>query len=83
MLNKSGKCGHPCLVAEFKDNASSMSLLSMMLALGLSSLCVLTQSSDSATPWTVAHQTLLPMEFSRQEYWSCISYTMGSSRPRD
>ena len=22
------------------------------------------------TPWTVAHQTLLSMEFSRQEYWS-------------
>ena len=23
-----------------------------------------------ATPWTVAHQTPLSMEFSRQEYWS-------------
>ena len=22
------------------------------------------------TPWTVAHQALLSMEFSRQEYWS-------------
>ena len=22
------------------------------------------------TPWTVAHQAPLPMEFSRQEYWS-------------
>ena len=26
--------------------------------------------SDSATPWTVAHQVPLSMEFSRQEYWS-------------
>ena len=26
--------------------------------------------SDSATPWTVACQALLSMEFSRQEYWS-------------
>ena len=26
--------------------------------------------SNSATPWTVAHQALLLMEFSRQEYWS-------------
>ena len=26
--------------------------------------------SDSATPWTVACQVLLSMEFSRQEYWS-------------
>ena len=26
--------------------------------------------SDSATPWTVACQSPLSMEFSRQEYWS-------------
>ena len=26
--------------------------------------------SNSATPWTVAHQVSLSMEFSRQEYWS-------------
>ena len=26
--------------------------------------------SDSTTPWTIAHQAPLSMEFSRQEYWS-------------
>ena len=26
--------------------------------------------SDSATPWTIACQVPLSMEFSRQEYWS-------------
>ena len=26
--------------------------------------------SDSATPWTVAHQAPLSMEFSRQKYWN-------------
>ena len=26
--------------------------------------------SDSATPWTVAHQARLSMALSRQEYWS-------------
>ena len=26
--------------------------------------------SDSVTPWTVARQAPLSMEFSRQEYWS-------------
>ena len=25
--------------------------------------------------WTVAHHTLLSMEFSRQEYWSGLSFT--------
>ena len=35
--------------------------------------CVLSHFSRSrlfVTPWTVAHQTPLYMEFSRQEYWS-------------
>ena len=27
-------------------------------------------SESFATPWTVARQASLPMEFSRQEYWS-------------
>ena len=27
-----------------------------------------------ATPWTVAHQVLLSMEFSRQEYWSGLPF---------
>ena len=27
-----------------------------------------------ATPWTVAHQTLLSMEFPRQEYWSGLPF---------
>ena len=40
----------------------------------LSNICcdVLSHSDmfDSVTPWTVAHQAPLSMEFSRQEYWS-------------
>ena len=30
--------------------------------------------SDSATPWTVAYQALLPIGFSRQEYWSGLPF---------
>ena len=30
--------------------------------------------SSSATPWTVAHQAPLSTEFSRQEYWSGLSF---------
>ena len=29
---------------------------------------------NSVTPWTVAHQAPLPMEFSRQEYWSGLPF---------
>ena len=34
--------------------------------------------SDSLpnTPWTVAHQAPLPMEFSKQEYWSELSFSI-------
>ena len=40
------------------------------------SVCVLVTSvkSDSATPWTVACQAPLSMEFSRQEYWSGLPF---------
>ena len=33
-------------------------------------VCVLSLVRLFVTPWTVAHQALLSMEFSRQEYWS-------------
>ena len=36
MLNKSGESGHPCLVPDLRGNDFKFSLLSMMLAVGLS-----------------------------------------------
>ena len=38
-----------------------------------------------ATPWTEAYQVSLSMEFSRQEYWSGLSFPSpgDSSQPRD
>ena len=32
--------------------------------------CVLSHIRLFVTPWTIAHQVLLSVEFSRQEYWS-------------
>ena len=37
--------------------------------------------SDSANPWTVAHQAPLSMEFSRQEYWSGLSFSSPGNLP--
>jgi len=39
-------------------------------------MCVLGHSvtSNSATPWIVAHQAPLSMEFLRQEYWSGLPF---------
>ena len=38
-------------------------------------------ASDSATPWTVAHQVPLSMEFSRQEYWSGVPFHPSGDLP--
>ena len=37
--------------------------------------------SDSATPWTVACQAPLSMEFSRQEYWSGMPFPSPGDLP--
>ena len=37
-------------------------------------VCVLSRVWLFATPWTVAHQAPLSMEFSRQEYWSGLPF---------
>ena len=33
------------------------------------------------TPWTVAHQASLPMEFSRKEYWSWLPFPSSGDLP--
>ena len=33
------------------------------------------------TPWTVAHQAPLSMEFSRQEYWSGVPFPSSGDLP--
>ena len=45
--------------------------------------CVLSASvmSDSATPWTVAWQAPLSMEFSRQEYWHGLPFPTPADLP--
>jgi hypothetical protein len=42
MLNRSGDSGHPCLVPDFRGNGFSFSLLSIMMAVGLSYIAFIT-----------------------------------------
>ena len=45
-------------------------------------VCACTQSwLTLLTPWTVAHQALLSMEFSRQEYWSKFLFLPAGNLP--
>ena len=47
--------------------------------------CVYTQLLSCvqlfAIPWAVAHQAPLPMEFSRQEYWSGLPFPLPVDLP--
>ena len=43
--------------------------------------CVLSHVWLSVTPWTVAHQASLSVEFSRQEYWSGMPYPIPGDLP--
>ena len=45
-------------------------------------VCICAQSCPTLeTPWTVAHQVLLSMEFSRQEYWSGLPFPTPGDLP--
>ena len=43
--------------------------------------CVLSRVHLFVTPWTVAHQAPLPLEFSRQEYWSRVPFPTPGDLP--
>ena len=44
-------------------------------------MCVFQSLSFFVAPWTVAHQAPLPMEFSRQEYWSDLPFPITGDLP--
>ena len=52
-----------------------------MLRNRLAYVCMLNRVQVSVTPWTVAHQTSLSMEFSRPEYWSGLPFLMPGDFP--
>ena len=44
-------------------------------------VCVLSHVPLFATPWTIAHQPPLSMEFFRQEYWSGLPFSTPLDLP--
>ena len=43
--------------------------------------CMLSRVQLFVTPWTVPHQAPLPMEFSRQQYWSRLPFPSSEDLP--
>ena len=61
----------------YVDQQKSTKLVVFPSLVALHVVCMLIRSfvSDSlATPWTVAHQAPLSMEFPKQEYWSGLPF---------
>ena len=54
---------------------------SLSLSLSLNTVLCLVMSNSFATPWPEAQQAPLPMEFSRQEYWSGVPFPTAGDLP--
>ena len=44
-------------------------------------MCMLSRVPLFVTPWTLAHQALLSMGFSRREYWSGLPFPISEDLP--
>ena len=44
-------------------------------------VCMCLRCPTLVTPWTVAHQAPLSMEFSRQKYWSGLPFSPPGDLP--
>ena len=65
------------LVLEFTESLGCLQLHSCLSWVSV----ILSVMSDSVTPRTVAHQAPLSMGFSRQEYWSGLSFPSPGDLP--
>ena len=78
---------YACVHAKLLQSCLTWGKLCQDLGVEEGTVCELSLSvvSDSAAPWTVAHQGPRSMEFSRHEHWSGlpVSFSWGSSWPRD
>ena len=72
---------HTATLGSFRVQTPLLTGWRMELSASPHCLCVCRHSvvSDSVTPWTIAGQAPLSMGFSRQEYWSGLSFPS----PRD
>ena len=72
MLNKSGDCGHPCLIPDFSKKAFLLKVLYWVLLLLM--LSHISRVRLCATPQMAAHQAPPSLGFSRQEHWSGLPF---------
>ena len=64
-----------------KKNCLNGEIWDLKYVLRCSACYILSRARLLVTPWTVAHQALLSMEFSRQEYWSGLKFPTPGNLP--
>ena len=64
-----------------RDDLPSWPIFKCMCVCVCTHMCKLSPVWLFVTPWTVAHQVPLPMEFPRQEYWSGLPYPSPGGLP--
>ena len=64
---------------EINNHSQSQNPVFQLLVHGVG--CVLSRIRLSVTPWNVARQAPLSMEFSRQEYWSELPFPLPGDLP--
>ena len=83
LCNQSGDCHQTEVI--IPDSPAPFLLASMLVSashLDTQNMCqVASVMSGSVIPWTVAHQAPLSMAFSRQEYWSGLSFPSPGDLP--
>ena len=84
----SGSFGKKAWTPDFRESVNSADScpLGKTRVCGCVCVCMRTLSCFScvrlfATPWTLAHQALLSMGFSRQEYWSRLPFPSPGDLP--
>ena len=70
-----------CSLAHYKELLSPS--VSQLMCVHVCTLSHSVVSSFSVTSWTVANQAPLSMGSLRQQYWVAISFSRGSSQPRN
>ena len=86
VLNKSGKCGHPCLVPNHRGKAFSFSPLSMMFAVGLSYMAYIMLRYIPSIPtllrvflwWKILYLELVWIQFRWSQF--CWQQKFGASQ---
>ena len=77
LVGRSAVVGGQCLLGVGMVKLEYLLLLSVIPAMPVCSV----MSSSYASPWTVAHQAPLSVEFSQQEYWSGLPFPISGDLP--